>query len=194
MALQFSQLEELIKPSKDHLFWVSILLTDLKHPSQEHLMNFFTPFCFVFVPQVAHELGEKHQVRLGQMWTCVLYALQIGIELLANLRVDTFQCTHPLAFEAFSTFMVDAVEKIVPEASTTEKFGLSIQAILVQIACKIIKDLFWCCRFVLENSTKGIFPSLTPINQMEPVQVTVDWAKHAHHVAKTSPGHLQITN
>ena len=126
------------------------------------------------------------------MWACVLYALQIGVELLAYLRVYSLQGCHSLALETFPAFVSDSMKKVMPKPSTTEEFWLSVEAIFAQIASKIIEKLIRSWGFVLVDGPKHIFPAFATINQVETIDVSMYGAEHEHHMPETSFRNLQV--
>ena len=88
--------------------------------------------------------------------------------------------------------MSHTVEEVMPETSAAKEARFSVEAILTQLASKIIKHFIGSGGFVLEDGGKRILPTFPPVNQMEAIQVSMHGAKEQHHVAEACPGHLQV--
>ena len=119
------------------------------------------------------------------MGSSVLYTLKKGVPLLTDFSVDPLQAPYMTTFEIYSTYMANAVEQIMPESGILKQFWLPIKAIFMQLTCKIIEYVLWWFLQIFVQGGKYILPSFTTIYAMEPIGVTMDWAKPEEYVTKS---------
>ena len=116
--------------------------------------------CFSYIPFMNKILQIKNKSSLRHLTNSIFQDLKEAVELLTNLTVNHFIAIKPTGLIGSTTFMGIRVKNVMEIFSIFEEARLPVQAVLMKIAGKIIKDLSRCYLTVLVQRGLCIFSSL----------------------------------